>query len=109
LLQSWPCGKPREDQGKIALLYFLEVTFLNTDKKKLVSQVVMSMVDDLSMFNKYPWGTLSFDLMIEQLEQKDWRAKYNQYKQDLQLKENKTTYPLCDFPFSFLVGISDVI
>ncbi|KAL5542479.1 hypothetical protein UlMin_010189 [Ulmus minor] len=109
LLQNWPRGKPHEDQGKIALLYFLEATLLSMDKKKLVSQVVMFMVDDLPTFNKYPWGTMSFSLTMEQLEQKDWKAKYNYYKQDLQPKGNKATYTLYGFPFAFLVGISDVI
>ncbi len=109
LLQHWPRGKPREDQGKIAILYFLEATLLSTDKKKLVSQVAMSMVDDLPTFNNYPWGTVSFALTMEQLEQKDLRARYDHYKQDLAPKGTKATYTLYGFPFAFLVSITDVI
>ena len=83
----------------------MELTLLSTDKKKLVGQVYMSMVDDLPTFNKYPWGTMSFALRMEQLEQKDWRARYNHYEQDLELKGNKATYTLYGFPFAFLVSI----
>ena len=78
---------------------------MSTDKKKLVSQVAMSMVDDLPMFNTYHLGTMCFALTMEQLEHKDWRARFNQYKQDLELKGNKATYTLYGFLFAFLVGI----
>ena len=109
LLQNWPRGKHHKAQGKIALLYFLEATILSTNKKKLISQVVMSMVNDLPSFNKYHWRSVSFALTMEQLKQKDRRARYNRYKQDLQPKGNKATYTLCGFSFPFLVGISEVI
>ena len=46
----------------------MELTLLSTDKKKLVSQVAMSMVNDLPTFNKYPWGTVTFALTMEQLK-----------------------------------------
>ena len=52
---------------------------LRSDPKKIVSQEYMSMVDDLETFNSYPWGTVSYGITIEQLQCKDFRAKYNHF------------------------------
>ena len=52
---------------KIALLYFLEGVLLGADPKRNVSTFHMSMVDDLDMFNSYPWGTVVYDTTVDSL------------------------------------------
>ena len=36
----------------------------------------MSMVDDLDMFNSYPWGTVVYDTTVDSLRGKDMAEKY---------------------------------
>ena len=45
----------RKDHEKVAFLYFLERVLLSMDAKKNIFDFYMSMVDDLAMFNAYPW------------------------------------------------------
>ena len=91
---------------KIALLFFLELTILSSNPKKIVSQEYMSMVDDLETFNSYPWGTVSSGITIEQLWSKDFRAKYDHFleHQCQTGKEKQETYTLYGFPFGFMVS-----
>ena len=66
------------DRVKIALLYFLEGVLLDADPKRNVSTFHMSMVDDLDMFNSYPWGTVVYDTTIDSLRGKDMAEKYRE-------------------------------
>ena len=58
---------------KIALFYFLEGVLLGADPKRNVSTFHMSVVDDLDMFNSYPWGTMVYDTTINSLGGRIWR------------------------------------
>ncbi|KAL5564622.1 hypothetical protein UlMin_027786 [Ulmus minor] len=55
------------DRVKIALLYFLEGVLLGADPKRNVLTFHMGMVDDLDMFNSYPWGTVVYDTTVDSL------------------------------------------
>ena len=90
---------------KIALVYFLESTLLSSDPKKSVSQFHLSMVDDLETFNRFPWGSVVYPATLEQLQTRDLRAKYTNYKEQLKAKRKKATYTLYGFPFAFMVSI----
>ena len=68
----------REDWVTVALVYFLEGVFLSTDAKKKISDFYMRMVDDLAMFNAYPWGSEVYDLMFDSLSTKNLAAKYKE-------------------------------
>ncbi|KAL5541745.1 hypothetical protein UlMin_009455 [Ulmus minor] len=103
-IQKWPRGKPQEDRLKIALVYFLESTLLSSDPKKSVSQFHLSMVDDLETFNRFPWGSVVYPATLEQLQTRDLRAKYANYKEQLKVKGKKATYTLYGFPFTFMVS-----
>ena len=90
---------------KIALVYFLESTQLSSDPKKSVCQLYLSMVDDLETFNRFPWGSVVYLATLEQLQTQDLRAKYANYKEQLEAKGKKATYTLYRFPFTFMVCI----
>ncbi|KAL5547938.1 hypothetical protein UlMin_003169 [Ulmus minor] len=98
------------DRVKIALLYFLEGVLLGADPKRNVSTFHMSMVDDLDMFNSYPWGTVVYDTTVDSLGGKDMAEKYRErlrkppHKQQSDVKE---TYTLYGFPFAFQVSFLD--
>ncbi len=42
---------------------------------------------------------------LEQLQSRDLRVKYANYKEQLEAKEKKATYTLYGFPFAFMVSI----
>ncbi|KAL5561683.1 hypothetical protein UlMin_031430 [Ulmus minor] len=92
------------DRVKIALLYFLEGVLLGADPKRNVSTFHMSMVDDLDMFNSYPWGTVVYDTTVDSLGGKDMAKKYRERLRKpphKQLPDVKETYTLYGFPFAF--------
>ncbi|KAL5567618.1 hypothetical protein UlMin_024193 [Ulmus minor] len=104
-IKKWLRGKPQEDRLKIALVYFLESTLLSSDPKKSVSQFHLSMVDNLKTFNRFPWGSVVYPATLKQLQTRDLRAKYANYKEQLEAKGKKATYTLYGFPFAFMVSI----
>ena len=104
-IQKWSREKPQEDRLKIALVYFLESTLLSLDPKKSVSQFHLSMVDDLETFNRFPWGSIVHPATLKQLQTRDLRAKYANYKEQFEAKGKKATYTLYGFPFDFMVSI----
>ena len=55
---------------KVALVYFLEGVLLSVDAKKNISEFYLSMVDDLAMFNAYPWGSEVYDLTFDSCRRK---------------------------------------
>ena len=57
----------RGDRVKVALIYFLEGDLFNSNVKRNVSSMYMSMVDDLVTFNAYPWGLDVFETIIHRL------------------------------------------
>ncbi|KAL5580193.1 hypothetical protein UlMin_012635 [Ulmus minor] len=97
------------DRVKITLLYFLEGVLLSADPKRNVSTFHMSMVDDLDMFNSYPWGTVVYDTTVDSLRGKDMAEKYLECLRKpphKQLPDVKETYTLYGFPFTFQVSFS---
>ena len=87
------------------MLYFLESTLLSSDPKKSVCQEYISMVDNLHTFNSFPWGSIVYLFTLDQLQSKDLRVKYANYKKQFELKGKKATYTLYRFPFAFRVVI----
>jgi len=100
-------GQEREDRVKVALVYFLEGILLSADAKKNISDFYLSMVDDLTMFNAYPWGSEVYDLTFDSLSSKNLVAKYKERlakPKEKQVPGVKGTYTLLGFPFSFQVS-----
>ena len=104
-IEKWPRGKPQGDKLNISLVHFLESTLLSSDPKKSMFQDYLSMVDNLETFNRFPWGSIVYSATLEQLQPRDLRAKYTNYKEQLEVKGKKATYTLYGFPFAFIVSI----
>ena len=100
-------GQEQEDQVKVALVYFLKGVLLSADAKKNISDFYLSMVDDLAMFNAYPWGSEVYDLTFDNFSTKNLAVKYKEKLAKLNEKQvpaMKETYTLLGFPFSFQVS-----
>ncbi|KAL5575871.1 hypothetical protein UlMin_017570 [Ulmus minor] len=100
------CG--REDRVKIALVWFLEGALLSSDPKKNISEFHLSLVDELDIFNEYPWGKVAFDMTFDSLWVKNLAQKYRdrlRKSPHKQLPNVKETYTLYGFPFAFQVSI----
>ncbi|XP_021803048.1 uncharacterized protein LOC110747161 [Prunus avium] len=53
--------KERDDVYKLALVYFAELVVLGRDKHLNINVNYLTLVEDLDAFNRYPWGSVSFD------------------------------------------------
>lgn len=49
------------DIYKLALVYFAELVVLGRDKHLNINVNYLTLVEDLDAFNRYPWGSVSFD------------------------------------------------
>ncbi|KAI5354963.1 hypothetical protein L3X38_007858 [Prunus dulcis] len=50
-----------DDIYKLALVYFAELVVLGRDKHLNINLNYLTPVEDLDAFNRYPWGSVSFD------------------------------------------------
>ncbi|KAI5338386.1 hypothetical protein L3X38_017657 [Prunus dulcis] len=50
-----------DDIYKLALVYFAELVVLGRDKHLNINLNYLTLVEDLDAFNRYPWGSMSFD------------------------------------------------
>ncbi|BBG93798.1 hypothetical protein Prudu_001915 [Prunus dulcis] len=50
-----------DDIYKLALVYFAELVILGRDKYLNINLNYLTLVEDLDAFNRYPWGSVSFD------------------------------------------------
>ncbi|XP_038678370.1 uncharacterized protein LOC119979811 [Tripterygium wilfordii] len=56
-----------KDVFKLTLVYFAESVILGRDVKLLIDVDLLNLIDYLDMFNKFPWGTLSYKKIIQSL------------------------------------------
>ncbi|XP_038717208.1 uncharacterized protein LOC120010488 [Tripterygium wilfordii] len=98
------CQAP-EDVFNLTLVYFAESVLLGRDVKLLIDVDLLNLVDYLDMFNKYPWGTLSYKKTIQSLtnclvgRSEKFKAKKNDYE----------WYNLLGFPWAFQLWVYEVI
>ena len=59
----------------------------------------------LGDLQRIPLGPVLYPATLEQLQTRDLRAKYANYKEQLEAKGKKATYTLYGFPFAFMVSI----
>ncbi|KAI5328497.1 hypothetical protein L3X38_027894 [Prunus dulcis] len=51
----------KDDIYKLTLVYFVELVVLRRDKHLNINVNYLTLVEDLDAFNRYPWGSVSFD------------------------------------------------
>ncbi|XP_062106959.1 uncharacterized protein LOC133818226 isoform X1 [Humulus lupulus] len=66
------CDVP-DDLYKLGLVYFVEGILLGAENDNAIWRDSLSMVEDLDYFEKYPWGSLSFDTTVKQFN-RDMKA-----------------------------------
>ncbi|XP_062118436.1 uncharacterized protein LOC133832062 [Humulus lupulus] len=59
------CDVP-DDLYKLSLVYFVKGILLVAENDNAIWRDSLSMVQDLDYFEKYPWGSLSFDTTVKQ-------------------------------------------
>ena len=95
LMEKFECRqfdeKDVDDNVRICMFYLLETVFLSGDKKKPVNNNNLKIIQDDSLVNKYPWGTLSYDMTIASV-----RSCVN-------TNNSSNTYTIYGFPIAFQV------
>ncbi|KAI5323924.1 hypothetical protein L3X38_032997 [Prunus dulcis] len=56
-----------DDIYKLTLVYFAELVVLGRDKHLNINLNYLTLVEDLYAFNRYPWGSVSFDKIQDSL------------------------------------------
>ncbi|KAF4394578.1 hypothetical protein F8388_020403 [Cannabis sativa] len=66
--QLQPSSVSRDKTHSMASLLFVSGVLMHGDKKKAnIDPKLLGLVDDLEMFNKFPWGTHSYEYTLKQL------------------------------------------
>ena len=80
-----------EDNVKACMFYLLETVLLGGEKRRTVNKTNFKIIQNATLCNTYPWGTLSYDMTIASL-----RGAVNH-------NNPSHTYTLYGFPLAFQV------
>ena len=93
-----------DDVVKLSLIYFLEFVLLGRDKRRLIHPFYMQLVDQLELFNTYPWGVVSYAYTYESLKKAlVGRSAGFTKRKDSKEFHRRETYNLLGFPYAFQV------
>ena len=86
---------------KMASLLFVSAVLMHGDKKQAnIDPKLLGLVDDLEMFNKFPWGTHSYEYTLKQL-----RKSLKEKAMAVHEKEQKmSTFTYSGFPLPLAVS-----
>ena len=59
---------------RIAFVYLLADFLMAHEPKKIIDQFYFQIVSDMELFNRYPWGHMYFELMLDYMKI-DFKAK----------------------------------
>ena len=82
-----------EDNVKACMLYLLEAVLLGGEKRRPVTYDNFKIIENKALCNKYPWGTLSYNMTIASL-----RSAVNR-------SNPSKTYTLYGFPIAFQISL----
>ncbi|KAM3217638.1 hypothetical protein P3L10_027081 [Capsicum annuum] len=89
----------KEDKFKCCLVWFVHCILLARDLSKIVDIDTIKMVDNLSFFEKYPWGKESFSLTLDYLKK---RINFSRQKKTFETK-GVSSYALYRFSWAFMI------
>ena len=93
-----------QDALKIALVFFVERFLMGRDTRGRVDPFVMQLVNDLEAFNRYCWGTVSWELTYKYLSNAlTGRAKKFKEQHKKNNKHKCERYNLEGIPIAFQV------
>ncbi|KAF3679652.1 hypothetical protein FXO37_03744 [Capsicum annuum] len=93
----------KEDKFKCCLVWFVHCILLARDLSKIVDIDTIKMVDNLSFFEKYPWGKESFSLTLDYLKK---RINFSRQKKTFETK-GVSSYALYRFSWAFMIWICE--
>ncbi|KAJ4712634.1 Phospholipase-like protein [Melia azedarach] len=101
------------DAVKLTLYYILERVLIGRAGRYLADLWLMSIVDDLDVFNQYPWGSVSWRYTYRSLS-RALRGQASQYRfkkaeAEADGKTYSTKYNLDGFPLAFQIWIYEVL
>ena len=89
---------------KMSLLYCLNLFLLGADKRRVIEDDVLQMVDNLELFNAYPWGRRVWKMTYDSLSGA-LKGRYERYMQKLSTNPKLTEkFNLLGFPMAFKVS-----
>ncbi|XP_047257647.1 uncharacterized protein LOC124889710 [Capsicum annuum] len=89
----------KEDKFKCYLVWFVHCILLERDLSKIVDIETIKMVDNLSLFERYPWDKESFTLTLDYL--KKW-IDFSRQKKTFETK-GVSSLAFYGFPWAFIV------
>ncbi|KAJ4714993.1 Phospholipase-like protein [Melia azedarach] len=101
------------DAVKVMLYYLLERVVIGRAGRYLADLWLMSLVDDLDEFNRYPWGSVSWRYIYRSLS-RALRGQAGQYRvkkaeAEAEGKTYSTKYNVDGFPLAFQIWIYEVL
>ena len=89
---------------KMSLIYCLNLFFLGADKRRIVDEDVLQLVDNLEDFNAYPWGRRVWKMTYDSLSGA-LKGRYEKYLLKLANNANLVEkFNLLGFPMAFQVS-----
>ncbi|XP_044477803.1 uncharacterized protein LOC123223380 [Mangifera indica] len=104
-------GNNDEDAVKMAALYLIHYGLLGADNRKVVSELILQLVDDWDSFNKYPWGTMVWTLTAESMS-RAIEKRYEEVMNDHRAYDPKIPvqcYALMGFTVAFQLWIYETL
>ncbi|KAM3325087.1 hypothetical protein P3S67_000211 [Capsicum chacoense] len=89
----------KEDKFECCLVWFVHCILLARDLSKIVDIDTIKIVDNLSFFEKYPWGKELFSLTLDYLKK---RINFSRQKKTFETK-GVSSYALYEFFWAFMV------
>ena len=89
---------------KMSLLYCLYLFLLGNDKRKVLDDEVLELVENLALFNAYPWGHRIWNMTFDSLNGA-LKGRYQKYVRKVENNLNFTEkFNLFGFPIAFQVS-----
>ncbi|KAL2490568.1 Ubiquitin-like protease domain-containing protein [Abeliophyllum distichum] len=99
------CKRNQTDKYKLGLIIILAYVLLATEENTLIELWWFELVDDLDLFDKFPWGKLSYEYTIRIVK----RDMGDKLRNSLKEGESRCRYSLHGFPLAIMIWAFEAI
>ncbi|KAL2480226.1 Ubiquitin-like protease domain-containing protein [Abeliophyllum distichum] len=99
------CKRNQTDKYKLGLIIILAYVLLATEENTLIELWWFELVDDLDLFDKFPWGKMSYDYTIRIVK----RDMGDKLRNSLKEGESRCRYSLHGFPLAIMIWAFEAI
>ncbi|KAL2460674.1 Ulp1 protease family protein [Abeliophyllum distichum] len=99
------CKRNQTDKYKLGLIIILAYVLLATEENTLIELWWYELVDDLDLFDKFPWGKMSYDYTIRIVK----RDMGDKLRNSLKEGESRCRYSLHGFPLAIMIWAFEAI